>query len=222
MTRFEIKNRLTDLVMFNLETESMRLCIEAAVKGGADLFDADLRGADLRGADLFGANLRGADLFDADLRDADLRDANLRDANLRGADLFGAGLFDADLRDANLRDANLRGADLFGADLFRADLRGAKLKHENTDLVLVGGRPLLQIGPIGSRLDYLSAYLTDHGIYVRTGCFWDTLAEFRSAVAQEHGDSVHAIEYGAAIALVEAHATHWTPAKTSSATGERV
>jgi hypothetical protein len=100
--KFEIKSLWTWAVIFALETESMKLCVEAAVKSGADLRGADLRDADLRGADLRG-DLRGADLRGADLRDADLR------GDLRGADLR-----DADLRDADLR-GDLRGANLSGA-----------------------------------------------------------------------------------------------------------
>ena len=70
---FEIKNRFSSSVLFSLETESLKLCVEAAVK-----IKADLRGADLRDADLRGADLRGADLGGADLRGADLRGAYLR------------------------------------------------------------------------------------------------------------------------------------------------
>ncbi len=120
--KFEIKHRLNGSVLFSLETTSLKLCLEAAVKSG----DANLRDADLGDADLGGADLRGANLRGADLGDADLRGANLRGANLRGAYLGGANLRDADLRDADLRDANLGGADLGGADLRGAYLRGAK------------------------------------------------------------------------------------------------
>ena len=49
---FEIKHRFTGDVLFKLETESLKLCVEAAVKLGADLGGADLRYADLGGADL--------------------------------------------------------------------------------------------------------------------------------------------------------------------------
>jgi len=62
---FEIKHRFTGAVLFSLETESLKLCVEAAVKSGADL-----RGAYLGGAYLFGAYLFGADLGGADLRGA--------------------------------------------------------------------------------------------------------------------------------------------------------
>jgi uncharacterized protein YjbI with pentapeptide repeats len=85
--KFDIKSRWSGSVLFSLETESLRVAVEAAVKSGADLRGADLSGADLRGADLSGADLRGADLSDADLRGADLMGADLRDADLRGADL---------------------------------------------------------------------------------------------------------------------------------------
>lgn len=92
--KYQIRNRITGLVMFEYESEdnTLRKTVEKAARG-ADLRDADLCGADLRGADLCGANLRDADLCDADLRDADLRGANLCDANLCGADLCGADLY---------------------------------------------------------------------------------------------------------------------------------
>ena len=68
------------------------MCVEAAVKSGANLDGANLDGANLDGANLGGANLGGAYL----------RGANLRGANLCGADLRGANLCGANLRDANL------------------------------------------------------------------------------------------------------------------------
>ena len=145
-------------------------------------------GADLRGADLRSADLRRADLRSADLRSADLRSAYLRSAYLRGAYLFGA---------------YLGGAYLRGADLGGADLRSAKL---------IGDRPILQIGPIGSRSDYLIAFVTDQGVLVRAGCFFGSLDELSAAIDKTHGDSVHGIEYATAIAMIDAHAELWTPA----------
>jgi uncharacterized protein YjbI with pentapeptide repeats len=97
---FEIKSRWNGSVIFSLETKSMKLCVEAAVKSGADLGDANLEGA----------NLVGANLGDANLGDANLGGADLKGANLRGANLGGANLGDADLRGADLGDADLRGA----------------------------------------------------------------------------------------------------------------
>jgi hypothetical protein len=62
---YEIKHRYTGAVMFALECESLKLCVEAAVSAKANLRGADLYGANLRGADLRGADLSGADLIDA-------------------------------------------------------------------------------------------------------------------------------------------------------------
>ncbi len=138
----------------------------------------------------------------ADLGRADLRGANLGCANLRGANLGGA----------YLRGAYLRGADLRGADLRDADLRGADLG----DKPLAGDRPILQIGPVGSRSDYLVAYMTAEGVYVQAGCFFGALDDFRKAVSKTHGDSAHGREYRAAIAMIEAHAAIWMPAEEAT------
>jgi hypothetical protein len=125
--RFEIKHRYSCAVLFSLETESMKLCVEAAVKSGADLSGANLSGANLSVANLSGANLSGADLFGVDLSWANLSGANLSGANLSGANLSGANLSRADLSWANLSGADLSWANLSGADLSVANLSGANL-----------------------------------------------------------------------------------------------
>ena len=104
---FQIKNRFSGAILFSLETDDLKFCLEAAVKSSADL-----RGAYLRDAYLGGAYLRGAYLGGADLGGADLGGADLRGADLRGADLGGA-----DLRGAYLGGAYLGGADLGGAKI---------------------------------------------------------------------------------------------------------
>ena len=53
--KVEIKSWQSGAILFSLETESMKLCVEAAVRSGADLSGADLLGADLSGAYLSGA-----------------------------------------------------------------------------------------------------------------------------------------------------------------------
>jgi len=199
--QFEIKHRHTNAVLYAGGGETLRDVVVAAVKSGAYLRGADLGGADLGGADLRGAYLGGADLGGADLRGADLRGAYLRVAYLGGADLRGA-----DLRGAYLGGADLGGADLRGADLRGADLGGAKL---------IGDRPFLQIGPIGSRSDFLLSFVTDKGVMVKAGCFNGTLDEFSAAVDKTHGDSVYGIEYMTAIAMIDAHAALWTPTEAS-------
>ena len=87
---FEIKNRYTGIVIFKLETESFKLCVEAAVKSGAYLSGANLSRAYLSDAYLFGANLSGAYLSGANLSGANLSGANLSGANLSGAYLSDA------------------------------------------------------------------------------------------------------------------------------------
>ena len=114
----------------------------------------------------------------------------------------------ADLRGAYLRGAYLRGAYLGGADLGGADLGGAYLGVNK----LIGKRPILQIGPLGSRYDYLIAYLTDAGIYITAGCFHGTRDEFAARVRETHGENEHGNEYAAALAMIDAHAKIWTPA----------
>ena len=75
MMLFEIKHRYSGKMLFSIETTSMKLAVEAAVKAKVSLQSADLRSA----------NLRYADLRYADLRYADLRAANLRAANIKYA-----------------------------------------------------------------------------------------------------------------------------------------
>ena len=131
------------------------------------------------GASLTGADLSGADLFLA---------------NLSGADLSGA-----DLTWANLVEADLTWTSLTGANFARANLSGAKIAPDHA---LVGTRPLLQIGPLGSRGAMLLAFRTDKGLLLRTGCFFSTPEEFELAVRHTHGDSTHAADYLSALVFV--------------------
>ena len=68
--KFEIKHKWTGAVLFEVETETLKLAVELAVKSGADLSGAYLSGAYLSGADLYGANLSRADLSGAYLSGA--------------------------------------------------------------------------------------------------------------------------------------------------------
>ena len=115
--KFEIKSWWSGDILFSIETDSLKLALQAGVKQGADLKGADLKGADLEGADLEGAYLEGAYLKGADLKGADLKGADLEGAYLEGAYLEGADLKGADLEGAYLKGAGLEGAYLKGADL---------------------------------------------------------------------------------------------------------
>ena len=94
----------------------------------------------------------------------------------------------------------LRGANLYGTDLGGADLGDKKL---------IGTRPVIIIGPIGSRGAYLTGYNTDGGVMVMTGCFFGTIEEFLSAVKSTHGDNEHRREYECAIMLIREHCRIW-------------
>ena len=125
------------------------------------------------------------------------------------ADLSRANLSRADLSGANLSGANLSGADMSGADMYRARLSGASLVNGEK---LVGARPIFQIGPIGSRCAYFTAYITDKGLRFDAGCQRQITREvFEQRLGDEHGDNEHAKEYRAALALIDAHAEIWTP-----------
>ena len=79
---FNIKSKIDGKILFELETSSFELCIEAAVRTYANLRNADLRYAELGYADLRNADLSNANLGYADLRYAELSNANLRNAEL--------------------------------------------------------------------------------------------------------------------------------------------
>jgi hypothetical protein len=109
---------------------------------------------------------------------------------------------------ANLSGANLSGANLSGANLSRACLSGANLDDKSKT---AGERPVLQIGPIGSRAAYLVAYVVEGGVRVRAGCWFGTLAGFTARVKEVHGNTPHGREYSAAITMIKAHARLWGP-----------
>jgi uncharacterized protein YjbI with pentapeptide repeats len=75
MMLYEIKNRFTGAVIFSCETDSMRACVIAAIKAGADLTRADLTDANLASANLARAYLAGAYLAGADLASTNLASA---------------------------------------------------------------------------------------------------------------------------------------------------
>ena len=61
--KFEIKHRFNNAVLFSLKTDSLKLCVEAAVKSHAYLSGANLSGADLSHTDLSHTDLSGATGF---------------------------------------------------------------------------------------------------------------------------------------------------------------
>ena len=130
-------------------------------------------------------------------------------ANLRGADLDGADLGGANLRDANLYGANLRDADLCGAHLTGVHLTGAKVGKGGDEATLVGSRPVVQIGPIGSRNDwFLVFWCGDAGVRISAGCQKQiSEAHFLKRLAYRHGEgdqaNIHAQHYIEALAFAK-------------------
>ena len=205
-----IKHRYTNAVLFEADIPDdtpsglvVRVALEQATKARANLDGAYLARANLDGANLAGAYLAGANLARANLAGAYLAGAYLARANLDGAYLARA----------NLDGANLDRANLAGAYLDSADLAGAYLVGAN----LAGGRPIFQIGPIGSRSAYLVAYMTDKGVILKAGCFTGSVKEFEAKLEAEHGDNKHAQEYRAALELIAVHAELWTAVATEAA-----
>ena len=189
MEVIEIKSCWTGAVLYSGEHADVKGAIEAAVKADA--------------------NLSGAYLADANLSGAYLADANLSGAYLADANLSGADLSDADLSDADLSGANLSGADLSGAYLADANLSGAKVGAGDDEAALVGSRPIVKVGPIGSRNDWLLVFWCgDAGVRISTGCQQQiTEAYFLERLAEAHGEgeraNIHAKHYIEALALAK-------------------
>ena len=105
--------------------------------------------------------------------------------------------------------ANLRGAGLRGADLRDANLAGTKVGGGGDEATLVGSRPVVQIGPIGSRNDwFLVFWCGDAGVRISAGC-QKQISEsyFLRRLADAHGEgeqaNIHAQRYIEALAFAK-------------------
>ena len=72
----QIRSRYTGTVLFESDDDTIALCLQAAVKAGADLHSADLRGADLRAA-AYAAAYAAASRADARKTERDWQEATL-------------------------------------------------------------------------------------------------------------------------------------------------
>jgi len=189
------------------EDNTVKNTLLEALKSYTNLTEVNWTGANLTevnltGADRTGAGLSGANLTSAGLTRADLTGAYLTSANLTSADLSGANLTSAYLSRANLTSAYLTRADLTGANL-----TGATIIDNET---LLGCRPVIQIGPIGSRKDYLTAYSTNKGQRFDIGCQRQITREiFEKRITEQHDNNKCAQEYHAALAFIDAHHKIW-------------
>ena len=109
---------------------------------------------------------------------------------------------------ASLREA-VEAANLGGADLGGADLGGAKVGKGSDEATLVGSRPVVQIGPIGSRNDWLLVFWCgDAGVRISAGCQKQiSEAHFLKRLAYRHGEgdqaNIHAQHYIEALAFAK-------------------
>ncbi len=94
MTKIEIKNRWTGIVIYSCDVPddvpsgmALRHALEKAV-----VSNSNLRNSDLSGSDLSGSNLRNSDLSGSDLSGSNLRNSDLSGSNLSGSDLSGSNL----------------------------------------------------------------------------------------------------------------------------------
>ena len=130
-------------------------------------------------------------------------------AYLAGAYLAQANLAGASLAGANLARAYLAGANLTDANLTDANLAGAKVGKDGDEATLVGSRPVVQIGPIGSRNDWLLVFWCgDAGVRISAGCQKQiSEAHFLKRLAYRHGEgdqaNIHAQHYIEAMAFAK-------------------
>lgn len=66
-----------------------------------------------------------------------------------------------------------------------ANLAGAYLGEKFGKLKDKG---IFRAGPLGSQEDFMDAYHTDKGVFIKAGCFFDSLELFRAAVIKSHGE----------------------------------
>ena len=105
--------------------------------------------------------------------------------------------------------AYLGGANLGGAYLAGANLDGAKVGKGGDEATLVGSRPVVQIGPIGSRNDWLLVFWCgDAGVRISAGCQKQiSEAHFLKRLAYRHGEggwaNIHAQHYIEALAFAK-------------------
>ena len=114
----------------------------------------------------------------------------------------------ADIKEA-VEAAVKAGADLRDASLSGASLSGAKVGKGGDEATLVGSRPVVQIGPIGSRNDWLLVFWCgDAGVRISAGCQKQiSEAHFLKRLAYRHGEgdqaNIHAQHYIEALAFAK-------------------
>jgi uncharacterized protein YjbI with pentapeptide repeats len=174
--KYEIKHRGNGSVLFSLETESIKLCVEAAAKA-----KVNLSGSDLSYSNLSYSDLRGSNLSNSDLRGSNLSNSNLRGSNLSGSDLSGSDLINSDLSYSDLRGSNLSNSNLSNSNL-----------SEGTTIISVSG--------IGSARRMTTYWIEQDKVWCE--CFIGTMDEFEAQITETHAEgTLHRDDYLAVVRM---------------------
>lgn len=185
---------------------------------GKNFAGANLHGAILVRANLSESNFSGGFLSSADLSEAILTGTNFESTYLDGADFARALVDGARFRGAYMRGASFEGTDLSGADLADAGLLGADFGIAQLrgaalgpGIVLMGEQPICSVNPLGSRRTHLTSYMTNAGVYLRTGCFFGTREQFLEDLEIKYPDVDDKFrkEYVAALAFLDSRNMLW-------------
>lgn len=160
---------------------------------------SDFMNTDLFKSKFFDSYFAGSCLSDAILQcvrgsRSDFSKCNLRKAKLDGADFSQCSFKDVSFLNAVLVDANITSSNIDGADFSNANLAHATLPER-----------VMQLGPIGSRNDYI-IFWADKNL-ILCGC-WNnydggTLEEFEKRVHETYKEqsNPYRLQYEAAIAM---------------------
>jgi hypothetical protein len=117
MKLIQLKRINDDKVIYEGRYNSIRACVEDAIRQGETLDYIDLSGANLVNASLDGAKMRGASLKGANLSGANLSEADFRGSNFSEASLYNACFCWSNLASCNFHYAGFGATDISGAIL---------------------------------------------------------------------------------------------------------
>ena len=121
--KIQIKNCLTDKIIYETEAKNFKEAVEKAVRELSNLSNADFSEKDLSNTNLRSACFQNASFFKTNLTRANLSNANLQDANLQKANLS-----NARLSNTNLLGANIIGSK-FSALFFKTKATREQIKY---------------------------------------------------------------------------------------------
>ena len=131
--KIQILSRFTNAVIFAAAVDTMKDCVELAIKKGVSLRNANLAGANMARANMAGAymaraNMAGAYMEGAYMAGACMARANMEGAHMEGACMAGAYMEGANMEGAYMAGANMARANMEGANMARAYMAGAHME----------------------------------------------------------------------------------------------